>query len=128
MTQDARGSFTVDIRPLLPAPADGIQRLSINKTIEGDLNGTTRGEMYTGGDPKKGMAGYVAIEVFQGTLAGKSGSFALQHFATMDADGPHMQVIVVPGSGSGDLAGISGTLKIKIEAGRHDYELSYSLP
>jgi len=43
--------------------------------------------MFSGGDPRQGIAGYVAIEVVTGTLNGKHGSFALQHFATMDATG-----------------------------------------
>ncbi len=53
----AQGTFTVDIHPLAPAPAEGIGRFSINKTIHGDLEATTKGEMFTGGDPKVGAAG-----------------------------------------------------------------------
>lgn len=122
------GSFTVDIHPLTPTPAEGIGRFTINKTIHGDLEATTIGEMFTGGDPKQGAAGYVAIEVVTGTLDGKHGSFVLQHFATMDAAGPKMQVIVVPGSGTGDLKGIAGTFTIRIEDGKHFYDLDYTLP
>lgn len=124
----AHGTFTVDVHPLSPAPAEGLGRLSINKQIRGDLDATTIGEMFTGGDPRKGVAGYVAIEVVTGTLAGKQGAFALQHFATMDASGPKMQVIVVPGSGTGDLTGIAGTFAIRIESGQHFYDLDYTLP
>jgi len=126
--QNAHGHFTVDIRPLTPAPAEGLGRFSISKEIHGDLEATTKGEMFTGGDPKQGMAGYVAIEVVTGTLDGKQGSFALQHFATMDGSGPKMQVAIVPGSGTGELTGIEGTFTIKIENGGHDYELEYMLP
>lgn len=125
---DAHGTFTVDIHPLTPAPADGVGRFSIDKVIHGDLEATTKGEMFTGGDPKQGAAGYVAIEVVTGTLDGKQGGFALQHFATMDGNGPKMQVIVVPGSGTGELKGIEGTFTIRIEDGRHEYELEYKLP
>ena len=125
---NAHGHFTVDIRPLTPAPAEGLGRFSINKEIHGELEATTKGEMFTGGDPKQGMAGYVAIEVVTGTLGGKQGSFALQHFATMDGSGPKMQVAIVPGSGTGELTGIEGTFTIKIENGGHDYELEYRLP
>lgn len=124
----AHGSFTVDIHPLAPTPAEGIGRFTINKTIHGDLEATTIGEMFTGGDPKQGTAGYVAMEIVTGTLGGKHGSFALQHFATMDGAGPKMQVIVVPGSGTGDLKGIEGTFTIRIEDGKHFYDLDYTLP
>jgi hypothetical protein len=124
----AHGSFTVDVHPLAPTPVEGIGRFTINKTIHGDLEATTIGEMFTGGDPKQGAAGYVAIEVVTGTLGGKHGSFALQHFATMDGAGPKMQVIVVPGSGTGELKGIEGTFVIRIEDGKHFYDFDYTLP
>ncbi len=123
----AHGSFTVDVHPLTPTPAEGIGRFTINKTIHGDLEATTIGEMFTGGDPKQGAAGYVAIEIVTGTLGGKHGSFALQHFATMDGAGPGMQVIVVPGSGTGDLKGIEGAFTIRIEDGKHFYDFEYTL-
>jgi len=37
-------------------------------------------------------------------------------------------VRVVPGSGTGDLKGISGAMTIKIAEGKHSYELDYTLP
>jgi len=124
----AHGTFTVKVLPLTPAPAEGLGRFSIDKEIHGDLEATTKGEMFSGGDFKQGAAGYVAIEVVTGTLAGKHGSFALQQMATMDADGPKMNVVVVPGSGTGELKGISGTFTITVTDGKHSYDLEYSLP
>ncbi len=124
----AQGTFTVDIHPLSPAPAEGLGRFSINKTIHGDLEAATIGEMFTGGDPKQGAAGYVAIEIVTAKLNGKHGSFALQHFATMDGKGPSMQVIAVPGSGTGELKGIEGAFTIRAENGQHFYEFEYELP
>lgn len=128
MTYHAQGTFKVDMQPLPAAPAPGLSRYSIRKVFDGDLMGTGEGEMISGGDPKQGAAGYVAIEVFNGTLAGKTGSFALQHLATMDQNGPKMSVVVVPGSGTGELKGISGTFEIQIANGRHSYHLDYTLP
>jgi hypothetical protein len=127
MPHHAHGTFTVDVKPLTPAPAEGLGRFSIDKQIHGDLEATTKGEMFSGGDPRQGAAGYVAIEVVTGTLAGKQGSFALQHSATMDQSGLKMQVLVVPGSGTGELKGIAGTFTIKIENGQHFYDLDYTL-
>ena len=124
----AHGTFTVDLHPLTPAPAEGLSRYSSNKQIHGDLEATSKGEMFGAGEYTKGAAGYVAIEVVTGTLNGKHGSFALQHFATMDASGPKMQVIVVPGSGTGELKGIAGTFTIKIENAQHFYDFDYTLP
>ena len=128
VTHHAHGTFTVNVQPLTPPPAEGLGRFSIDKQIHGDLEATTKGEMFSGGDPKQGAAGYVAIEVVTGTLAGKHGSFALQHLATMDQRGLKMSVNVVPGSGTGELKGIEGTFTIHIENGQHSYDLEYTLP
>jgi hypothetical protein len=128
MTRHAHGTFTVNIQSLTPAPAEGLSRFSSVKQIHGDLEATSKGEMFSGGDPKQGEAGYVAMEVVTGMLQGKHGSFALQHFATMDASGPKMQVIVVPGSGTGELKGIAGTFTIHIDKGQHSYDFEYTLP
>ena len=124
----AQGTFTVKVVPLTPAPAEGLGRFSIDKEIHGDLEAMSKGEMFSGGDYKLGAAGYVAIEVVTGTLAGKKGSFALQQMATMDASGQKMQVVVVPGSGTGELKGIAGTFTITIADGKHSYDLEYTLP
>jgi hypothetical protein len=128
MSHHAQGTFTVDVHPLTPPPAEGLGRFSIDKQIHGDLEAASRGEMFSGGDPKQGAAGYVAIEVVTGALAGKHGSFAFQHLATMDQSGLKMQVMVVPGSGTGELKGITGTFSIKIEGGQHFYDFEYTLP
>jgi hypothetical protein len=128
MPHHAHGTFTVDVKPLTPPPAEGLGRFSIDKQIHGDLEATTKGEMFSAGDPRQGAAGYVAIEMVTGTLNGKQGSFALQHLGTMDQSGPRMQVQVVPGSGTGDLKGITGTFIIHNDKGAHSYDFDYTLP
>jgi len=127
MTAHARGTFEVKMKPLPAAPPEGIMRMSIDKEIHGDLEGTTKGEMISAGNAHAGEAGYVAMEVVTGTLAGKSGSFALQHSATMDESGQWMHIIVAPGSGTGELKGIAGNFKIVIAGGKHSYEFEYTL-
>ena len=126
--QHAHGTFTVDVHPLTPAPAEGLSRFSIDKQIHGDLEATSKGEMFGAGEYQKGAAGYVAIEMVKGTLAGKHGSFAFIHLTTMDANGPRMQVIVAPGSGTEELKGIAGAFTIRIENGQHFYDFAYTLP
>ncbi len=128
VSRHARGTFTVNVIALSPPPAEGLSRYSINKEVHGDLEATTRGEMFSAGDPQKGAAGYVAIEVVTGVLLGKRGSFAMGQHATIDASGRKMTVFVVPGSGTGELTGIGGTLTITIADGVHSYDLEYSLP
>ncbi len=124
----AHGTFKVKIQPLSPAPAEGLGRFSIDKEIRGGLEAITKGEMLSGGNPRDGNAGYVAMEMVIGMLDGKQGSFALQHSATMEVGGHSMSVIVVPGSGTGALAGIAGTFSIHIQNGQHSYDFEYSLP
>ena len=128
MPHHAHGTFTVDVKPLTPPPAEGLGRFSIDKQIHGDLEATTKGEMFSAGDPRQGAAGYVAIEMVTGTLNGRQGSFALQHLGTMDQNGPKMQVQVVPGSGTGDLKGIAGAFTIHNDKGAHSYDFDYTLP
>jgi hypothetical protein len=130
VTNRATGSFDVKIVPLAndtPAEGASLGRMSIDKQFHGDLEGTSKGEMLTAGTAIKNSAGYVAIERVTGTLHGKRGTFALQHNATMTRGEGSLNIIVVPDSGTGELAGLSGTLRIDITAGKHNYVFEYSL-
>ncbi len=68
------------------------------------------------------------MERVDGQLQGRRGSFVLQHFAFMDRGQPELSVRVVPDSGTGELAGLSGRMTIRIEEGRHYYDFDYQLP
>ena len=127
----AKGTFEVQLGPLATynQAADAkIGRLSIDKTFVGDIDGSSQGEMLTGGSPAEGSAGYVAIERVTGTVHGLSGSFLLQHSGTMTPSSQRSTITVVPGSGTGELAGIAGTFAIEIEDGKHLYDFEYTLP
>jgi hypothetical protein len=131
MTRHAEGTFDVKTTPLAADDATtgtSIGRYALDKQFHGDLDATSKGEMLGAGDPAKGSAGYVAIEHVTGTLQGHTGSFALQHIGTMDSAGFKLAVAVVPGSGTGELAGIGGTLTITNVAGKHSYTFDYTLP
>jgi hypothetical protein len=39
-----------------------------------------------------------------------------------------LTITVVPDSGTGQLAGLTGSMTIKIDNGQHSYELEFSLP
>jgi hypothetical protein len=67
------------------------------------------------------------MEHVTGTMGGMMGSFALQHAGTMHDGASHLSIGIVPGSGTGDLAGISGKLKLEIVGRTHHYELEYTL-
>jgi len=127
----AKGTFEVKITPLTAEENVGdasIGRLALEKTFAGDLVGTSKGQMLGIGTDIKESGGYVAAERLNVTLEGRKGTFALQHSGTMQGGKFDLNVIVVPDSGTGDLVGITGKLKIIIEKGNHFYELEYSLP
>jgi Protein of unknown function (DUF3224) len=131
MTTRATGPFEVTLtpQPFEGAPEGGkLGRLTLDKRFRGDLEATSKGQMLSAGTDVKGSAGYVAIEHVTGTLHGRSGAFALQHSGTMARGTPSLSVTVVPDSGTGQLAGIEGSMAIVIADGKHSYEFDYTLP
>ena len=125
----ARGRFDVKTtpQPQDDAAAGPFGRLFLAKQFHGDLEATSQGQML-GSQTPDGSGGYVALEHVSGTLHGKRGSFVLQHRGTMRKGGSFViEVTVVPDSGTGDLAGISGTMTIRIEGRVHFYEFEYSI-
>ncbi|MGA7857993.1 MAG: DUF3224 domain-containing protein [Terracidiphilus sp.] len=131
MIRHAEGTFAVKTSPLAPDDATSgtpIGRFALDKQFHGDLEAVSKGEMLGAGDLAKGTAGYVAIEHITGTLHGRNGSFALQHIGTMDHGKFQLAVTVVPGSGAGELSGITGTMTIKVADGKHSYNFEYTLP
>ena len=131
MSAIARGSFSVDMKPLAePVATDGVSlgRNSLHKRFEGDLIAVSNGEMLTALTPIAGSAGYVAIERVIGSLQGRNGSFVFQHAGTMDRGAQQLAITVVPGSGTGALVGLTGTFRLSLADGKHLYEFEYALP
>ncbi len=103
------------------------RRARLTKTFTGDLEGESAVEMLSVRSDGPG-AGYVALERFDGTLAGRRGSFALLHAGTMDDEAMWGDWRVVPGSGTGQLTGLAGVARIEITAeGDHSLHLDYEL-
>lgn len=130
MTTRASGTFEVRMSPQAPdegAEGVGIGRMLIDKRFEGDLEGTSRGQMLAAGTGVAGSAGYVAMEQVTGKLGGRSGAFVLQHSGTMARGAARLTVSVVPDSGRGELEGLTGTMEIVIEEGQHSYVFDYTL-
>jgi hypothetical protein len=129
-SHQAKGPFDVKLAPF---KSDGIDAafsaMTLDKQFHGALDATSKGTMLAFGNPAKGSGGYVALELVDGTLDGKKGTFVLQHNATMDHGTPMLNVIVVPESGTGELTGLTGKLNIDIAAGgKHSYTFDYTLP
>ncbi len=125
------GKFDLSLKPLetYASGIDGVKlgRIAIDKTFFGALSAVSKGEMLNALSPVEGSAGYVAVEQVTGEIEGKKGSFVLQHYGTMDSNGQHLTLEVVPNSGSGELAGLSGKMAIRIEGGQHFYDFEYHI-
>src|SRR5579859_1287227 len=130
MTAHATGPFDVKVTHQDDNSSDPLlARMTLDKQYLGDLEATGQGQMLTAGTAVKGSGAYVAIEKVSGTLKGRTGSFVLQHSGTMTQNVPQLTIIVVPDSGTGQLAGITGKMTITIApGGKHSYDFEYTLP
>jgi hypothetical protein len=134
MSTRATASFDVTGWDATPyeEPAEGphLSRVTIRKVFRGDLDGESTGEglFCALSDPGAG-AGYVVSERVVGTLDGRNGTFVLQHGGLVgDGLAPRSFGHVVPGSGTGGLAGLRGEATFSAaEGGGHTLVLDYDL-
>ena len=124
--QRARGNFEITMTPK-DGVLDGTGRFDFTKTWNGDLSAEGSGAMFSAGDPAAGAAGYVAIETVRGVLAGRLGGFVFLQRGLMGSGGVTLDYSIAPGSGTGELVGITGTLDLDTSNG-HAWELTYRLP
>ena len=124
VTTRASGTFEVKLAPQA-GHEPTLGRMTIDKEFHGDLQATSRGEMLAAMTAVEGSAGYVALERVSGTLHGRRGTFVLQHSGTMDRGAPTLSITVVPDSGTGELAGLAGSMTIDTSDGKHAYDLEY---
>lgn len=131
MSQRIQGAFEVKMHPQ-PADegaSDGLGRMRLDKRYHGELAASGQGQMLAFRSAVAGSAGYVAMELVDGTLGGRRGSFVLQHSGTLDRGAAHLDLGVVPDSGTGELIGLRGRMNIVIaEGGKHRYDFEYELP
>ncbi len=130
------GTFkVVDFTPAsVPSPAIEtavpVGVATMDKRFEGEVAGRAATLFTSAFDQSANTGTYVAMESFEGTLHGQAGAFNFAHSATMvagDRQGDFF-VIIVPGSGTGELAGITGTGGIAIDAdGTHRIWFDYDL-
>ena len=111
MTTEATATFTVESWDEAPwdeqADLPKLTRATVEKSLSGDLEGTstTVWLMSYGAD---GSADFVGIERVKCTVGGRAGSFVLQHIGRFDDGAARASLVVIPGSGTGDLSGLSG--------------------
>lgn len=102
------------------------------KRYRGALEGVGRARLLMcRADPASNSenAGYVASERVEGRLDGREGTFVLQHWGVVAAGAPPTTAgHVVPGSGTGELTGLTGSMEIAVTPdGTHALKLDYEL-
>ena len=128
MLKHAKGSFDVTITPQETADDAPVARMLLYKEFHGDLEAIAHGEMMAAHEPLTGAGVYVAIDRVAGTLHGKGGSFLIAHHGIRNAEGQQLEIVIVPGSGTGQLTGITGTVGIEIVEKKHFYTIDYEIP
>ncbi|RKT17049.1 uncharacterized protein DUF3224 [Streptomyces sp. 1114.5] len=126
MSKRVTGSFTFSTwegEDVVQWDEAQMQRNKGAKIFTGDITGTSRLECVMLGS-EGGAAVYVGAERLELEFDGLKGSFFLTH-RSMAYDGKYDKtLVIVPGSGTGDLVGITG--KAEILPG-HDFVLEYDL-
>lgn len=100
---------------------------TVAKTFSGDLEGkgTLRYLMFYGPGEQTRVVG---LERVTGKLGGKSGSFVLEHDGGDDGSEARAKVSILPGSGTGELAGLSGSGEmLATRTGELTMRLEYSI-
>src|SRR3954468_15431820 len=102
-------------------------RATVRKAFTGPLTGTSVAELLLCGSGEDGR-GYVASEKVTGTLDGRTGPFVLQHGAVQGpGDDGRTFGHVVPGSGTGELAGLRGDAVYRHDESGARLTLTYAL-
>lgn len=130
MSIQATSTFNIDSWDAAPYDEQSgvsLSRTRVTKTFHGEIEGQSTAELLMVG-AQDGSAAYVGIERIVGSVRGRSGSFVLQHSATMTRDASSASWTIVPDSGTGELRGLRGEAKIVNEPdGGHAFILDYEL-
>ena len=125
---NATGTFEITMSAEPPYDeVDGVTlaRVTFDKRFTGPLEARSQVRMLGARTPVASSAGYVALERVTGTLAGRRGSFVLQHTGVMRRGAQTLSVTVVPDSATGELAGLTGRMEIRLTDGKHHYDFEY---
>ena len=114
-------------RPVVTALGVGVA--TMEKQYAGGVEGRSTTLFTSAFDPERGVGTYVAMESFEGTLDGRAGTFNFVHVAsTSGTDRSAEHFLIVPSSGTGDLAGITGGGALEVDAdGTHRMRFDYTV-
>ena len=108
-----RANAVITVRKYEPAayeePAEGpaLARIHVEESFSGDISGDGVVEFLQAARAD-GPASFVGIERVTGTVGGRAGTFLLQDAGTVQDNIVSGDWFVIPGSGTGGLAGLRG--------------------
>lgn len=100
---------------------------TMEKSFQGGLTGRAATLLTAAFDQDRRIGSYVAMESFEGSLGERTGAFNFVHSAaTTGTDRTDEFFMIVPSSGTGELAGIRGSGTMVIDSdGTHHIEFDY---
>jgi hypothetical protein len=101
------------------------------KEYTGQVEGRSITQFSHAFSQERGIGTYVAMEAFEGSLDGRTGTFNFAHSATTLGGAERFSelFVIVPESGTGELTGITGGGALRIdEDGTHHMDFDYDLP
>jgi hypothetical protein len=114
----------IDVKSYEPQPYDEVEQgpslveIHVTETFSGDIEG--EGVVrFLQAIREDGSACFVGIERVSGSIAGRSGTFVLQDAGTLEGSTVKGEWFVVPGSGTGELAGLRGEGGFEADLGQH---------
>ncbi|MEV7520496.1 DUF3224 domain-containing protein [Streptomyces sp. NPDC091371] len=132
-TPQAGGSFTfADWTEDPVGPADSTPRLAraqVTNSFTGTIEAPGTSCSYTIAYTGETTGSYSGMELLSGSVEGRKGTFVLEERGEFDASGTRCRFEVVPGSGTGELAGLTGSGGFTHRHGEEstEYTFAYAL-
>lgn len=127
------GRFTfADWQESPVGPAEAVPRLAharVTNAFTGGIDAPRTACDYTIAYTGENVGSYSGMELLAGSVDGREGTFVLEERGTFDATGTVCRFEVVPGSASGDLAGLTGSGGFTFRHGESSvaYSFTYDL-
>jgi hypothetical protein len=124
VTSKTHATGRIDVKTYEPQPYDEVNdgpdlvEIHVTETFSGDI----RGEgvvRFLQAIREDGSACFVGIERVTGRIAQRRGSFLLQDAGTIEGNLVRGDWFVIPGSGTGELAGLCGEGGFEAQLGQH---------
>ena len=106
-----------------------LSRARMVKVFRGEIVGRSETQFTAASSEATGAGSYVALESFEGEISGRAGSFNFLHSGTTLGKGKvHEMLMIVPGSGTAEFAGIAGTGSLLVDSdGTHHLTLEWRI-